>query len=275
MATIVELASYPVKSCAAAAGGSMTVGPAGPAHDRAFLVTDPDGGFRTQRVLPRLAVVRPAISDDDRTLTLRAPDVEPCVVPIDLDGPRTPVTLFGDPFTGIDQGHVVADWLGTVLGGDYRLMRVPPEHERVTEGETDGTASYADSSPLMVLSLASLRALNRRLAERGEPAVPLNRFRPNLVVDGWDDPHTEDRLRRFRVGDAELAFAKRCIRCAVVMVDQANGRKSGPEPLRTLADYRRDGGGVAFGVKLSVVRGGKISVGDTVGVDVWGEPLPG
>ncbi|GAA0238089.1 MOSC domain-containing protein [Cryptosporangium japonicum] len=265
MATIVELASYPVKSCAAAAAGSLVVGPAGPAHDRAFLITDADGDFRTQRVLPRMAVIEPAVAADGTTLTLRAPDVEPCVVPIDLSGPRTPVSLFGDPFTGIDQGDEVADWLGTVLEGTYRLMRVPPEHERVTKGETDGTASYADSSPLMLLSLASLRGLRERLGHD----LPMTRFRPNVVVDGWDEPHIEDRLRRFRVGDAELAFAKLCLRCAVVTVDQRTGRKSGPEPLRTLATYRRAPGGLAFGVKISVVRGGKISVGDALEVDVW------
>ena len=274
VATIVELASYPVKSCAPTVSGSLTIGPAGPEHDRAFLVTDPDGGFRTQRVLPRLAVIRPAVGGGGAVLTLTAPGVEPCDVPIDLSGPRRPVTLFGDPFTGIDQGDGVADWLATVLGGRYRLMRVPPEHERVTEGAVDGTASYADSAPLMVLSKASLRELNARLAARGEPELPVSRFRPNLIVDGWDEPHTEDRLRRFRVGDAELAFAKRCLRCAVVTVDQQTGRKRGPEPLRTLATYRRDSGGLAFGAKLSVLRGGKVSVGDTLEVDTWGPGLP-
>ena len=273
MAQIVDLAYYPVKSCAAVVASTLTIGPAGPAHDRAFLVTDPDGDFRTQRVLPRMAIVRPAVSDDGTVLTLSAPDVESCAVRVDLDGPRRPVSLFGDPYTGIDQGDEVADWLSTVLGDRYRLMRVPPEHERVTRGAVDGTASYADSSPLMVLSQASLRELNARLTARGASEMPMTRFRPNLVVDGWDEPNTEDRLRGFRVGDTELAFAKRCLRCAVVTVDPGTGRKTGTEPLRTLATYRRDAGGVAFGVKLSVVRGGRISIGDTIEVDVWGDPL--
>ncbi|SHN44334.1 MOSC domain-containing protein [Cryptosporangium aurantiacum] len=271
MATIVELAYYPVKSCAPTAAGSVTIAPAGPSHDRAFLVTDPDGDYQTQRALPRLAVIRPAVSDDGTTLTLDAPDVEPCAVPIDVTGPRRPVTLFGEHFTGIDQGAPVAEWLATVLGGQYRLVRVPPEHERVTKGAVDGTASYADSAPLMLLSRASLESLNARLTAVGQPALPMRRFRANLVVDGWDAPFTEDRLRRFRVGDTELAFAKRCLRCAVVTVDQDTGRKQGPEPLRTLATFRRDSGGVAFGVKLSVLRGGKVSVGDELQVDAWGD----
>ncbi|GAA3394352.1 MOSC domain-containing protein [Cryptosporangium minutisporangium] len=278
MATIVELAYYPVKSCAPAVASSVTIVPAGPPHDRAFLVTDPDGEYQTQRGLPRLAVVRPSVSEDGTTLTLNAPDVEPCAVPVDVTGPRRPVTLFGEGFTGIDQGEPVADWLSTVLGGRYRLVRVPPEHDRVTKGAADGvdgTASYADSAPLMLLSRASLRSLNARLTDGGNPALPMGRFRPNLVVDGWDEPFTEDRLRRFRVGDAELAFAKRCIRCVVTTVDQETGRKQGPEPLRTLAAFRRDSSGVAFGVKLSVLRGGKVSVGDELEVDAWGEPLLG
>jgi uncharacterized protein YcbX len=106
-------------------------------------------------------------------------------------------------------------------------------------------------------------------------AVPMDRFRPNVVVDGWAEPHVEDQVREVSVGDADLAFAKPAIRCAVTLVDQRTGVRSGPEPLRTLADYRRVGDkGVGFGAKFSVVRTGQLTVGDELVVHRWaGAPV--
>jgi uncharacterized protein len=101
----------------------------------------------------------------------------------------------------------------------------------------------------------------------------MSRFRPNIVIDGWRKPHLEDRARHVRAGNAELGYAKLAIRCAVTLVDQDGGVKAGPEPIRTLATYRRaPGGGVAFGAKFSVLRTGKLTVGDEVTVLSWAEP---
>lgn len=101
----------------------------------------------------------------------------------------------------------------------------------------------------------------------------MSRFRPNIVIDGWECPHVEDRARRVRVGTAELGYAKLAIRCAVAMVDQGSGVKAGPEPIRTLAAYRRTScGGVAFGAKFSVLRAGKLTVADEVTVISWADP---
>jgi uncharacterized protein YcbX len=112
-----------------------------------------------------------------------------------------------------------------------------------------------------------LDGLNERILEHGGIPVPMNRFRPNLVVAGWPEPHSEDRAWKLTAGTAELGFAVRCIRCAVPTVEQETGRKDGPEPTRTLATYRREpdfGGGVSFGAKYAVLRGGTVSVGDEI-----------
>jgi MOSC domain-containing protein len=96
------------------------------------------------------------------------------------------------------------------------------------------------------------------------------RFRPNIVISRWDEPHLEDRVRWLTIGNAKLAYAKLAIRCAVPLVDQQTGAKAGREPLRTLAAYRRASpGGIAFGVKLSVVSPGKLAMGDNVCVSSW------
>lgn len=272
MARVAALSYYPIKGCAGVPVGDAAVGPAGLAHDRSFMAIGEDGVFRSQRRDPRLALVSPAVSADGGRLTLRAAGLEPLTVDIDTAGPRRDVLLFGTPYQGIDQGDRAAGWLSEQLGRPTRLVRVPPEHHRVTDGRTPGTSGYADSCALHIASRASLDLLNARMAERGAPPLPMDRFRPNVVVDGWDEPHTEDRTRLITLGDAELGYAKLAIRCAVTMVDQRAGAQAGPEPLRTLAGYRRAAeGGVAFGAKFAVLRPGKISVGDEVVVGSWGE----
>ncbi len=256
VATISELYHYPVKGCGGIRVDTGVLGVAGLEHDRRFLVTDPEGTYRSQRRDPLLATVQPAVADG--LLTLSAPAAGTFVLAVDHSGPRRPVTLFGEHYTGVDQGDDVAGWFTAVLGRPSRLVLAPPEHHRVTDGLTAGTSAYADSCAVHLVSSASLRELNERI---DGPPVPMSRFRPNIVVDGWD-AHDEDRVMHLAVRTAELGYAKPAIRCAVAMVDQRTGTRAGPEPLRTLATYRRAGGGVAFGAKYAVVRPGRISVGD-------------
>ncbi|MGH3912231.1 MAG: MOSC domain-containing protein [Pseudonocardiaceae bacterium] len=272
MARIVELSYYPVKGCTGTSVDDAVLTPAGLRHDRSFMVIGPNGAFRSQRNTPQMAVIHPEVSTGGERLTLRAPGMGMLGIDVDLAGARCAVELHGMRYQGIDQGDAVAGWLSEVLGVPSRLVRVPPEHVRMTKGQTPGTAAYADGNSLLLTALSSLDRLNEWIAERGEKAVPMNRFRPNIVVDGWDEPYVEDRIRRINVGDAELGYAKLAIRCVVTTVDQESGVKTGPEPLRTLAAHRRAAeGGVAFGVKFAVLRPGKLSVGDEITVSSWGE----
>ncbi|MEV2274457.1 MOSC N-terminal beta barrel domain-containing protein [Nocardiopsis sp. NPDC049922] len=272
MARITQLVRYPVKGCAGTPVSSAEMAPAGIAHDRAFMVVDPEGTFRSQRVDPRMALVRAGVDADGTSLSLRLDGLEPFVLKVDPEGPRVDVALHRKPFVGVDQGDEVAAWLSEALGADSRLVRVPDDHARETGGLTPGTSGFADSTAVLMASLSSLDLLNERITGTGGEAVPMNRFRPNVIVSGWPEPHTEDRVRAVRLGTAELGYAKVCIRCAVTTVAQERGAKNGPEPLRALAGYRRaDSGGVAFGAKFAVTRPGRLSVGDEVEVTAWGD----
>jgi len=115
-----------------------------------------------------------------------------------------------------------------------------------------------------------------RLIENGElEPLPMNRFRPNIVVAGWSEPHTEDRVLEATIGTVRIGYSARSIRCAVPRVDQATGERNGPEPTKTLSTYRRQpdyDGGVSFGMKAAVLRPGRVAVGDEFRVDSW---LPG
>ncbi|MFJ8671853.1 MOSC domain-containing protein [Streptomyces sp. NPDC093589] len=294
MSGVTELICYPVKGCAGTSMNDALLTPAGLAHDRSFMVISEDGIFRTQRRHPRLALVQPTISTDGTRLTLDTADTADSTsrhgtvgIEVTTSAPRRDVDLFGAPFQGIDQGDDAAAWLSEFLGSPSRLVRVPPEHDRIADGLTPGPSGYADSSAVHLISRSSLTLLNRQMAERGAPPLPMNRFRPNIVVDIRPDDshgrdgdggdwaavsHTEDRARRITIGGGELGYAKLAVRCAVTLVDQEAGARQGREPLRTLADYRRAAsGGVVFGAKFSVVRPGKLSVGDEAIVQEWGD----
>ncbi|MBC6450623.1 MOSC domain-containing protein [Actinokineospora xionganensis] len=272
MAIVTDLKCFPIKGCAGVPLADALMTSAGLAHDRTFMVIGEDGVFRSQRRSPRLAVIEPSVSAAGDRITLRAPGFTPVDVEVDLTRPRRDLTMFGDPYRGIDLGGEAAAWLSEVLGERVRLVRVPPEHDRVTDGQVPGTSGYADSSAVHLLSRSTLAELNTRLVAAGADPMPLDRFRANLVIDGWAEPSTEDRVRRVRIGDCDLGYTKLAIRCVVTTVDQEAGTKAGPEPLRTLAAYRRAAaGGVSFGAKFSVLRTGKLSVGDALTVDTWGE----
>ncbi len=276
IARVSALVTYPVKGCAGLPLSTSKVTSSGLAHDRAFMVVDDSGTFRSQRKDPRMARIVPEIDADASRLTLRVPGGEPVDVKTTPDGPRLDVTVHGNPLQGVDQGDEAAEWLTEVLGSSSRLVRVPDDHRRETTGLTLGTAGFADGHAAVLASLSSLDLLNERILATGGEPVPISRFRPNVVVSGWPEAHTEDRVRRVRLGTTELGYAKVCIRCAVTTIDQETGDKRGPEPLRALAGYRRaDDGGVAFCSKFAVTVPGAVSVGDPLEVTEWAEPEQG
>jgi hypothetical protein len=121
--------------------------------------------------------------------------------------------------------------------------------------------SFADAQPLLLTTSASLAALNQRL----ESPIGMDRFRTNLVVNNRI-ADVEDAWQKIRIGVCELEVAYPCKRCVLTTIDPVtllpHARQ---EPLRTLAQYRRLGGsGVGFGINLTVVKGGVISVNSRV-----------
>jgi uncharacterized protein YcbX len=271
VASVAALTYYPVKGLAGVSVDSAEVTSTGLRHDRSFMLVQPDGTFLSQRVVPSMAPLRVAVLGD--TLRLSADGADDLEVPILYDGKRRDVSLFKKWFgAGVIQDPAADEWFSERLGQPAALVRVTPEHERPGWGVHKGMTGFGDAHALLITSLSSLDGLNARIVESGGEAIPMNRFRPNIVVSGWDEPHTEDHVLRASAGSVELGYSARSIRCAVPTVDQATGRKSGPEPTRTLATYRRQsdyGGGVSFGMKAAVLASGTISVGEEILVHEW------
>ncbi|WP_328996749.1 MOSC domain-containing protein [Kribbella sp. NBC_01245] len=274
MARIAELWFYPVKGLAGISVEAAEVGVAGVRFDRELMLVDPrDGVFHSQRTLPAMAAVRTAVSDDGAVLRFSVDGAADLVVEVAAEGPRRDVSLFGKWFgQGVDQDPLAGKWFTEVLDRPATLVRVTPEHHRPGWGVHPGQSGFGDAHALLITSPASLDELNSRILETGGEALPMNRFRPNLVVSGWPEPHTEDKVLKATIGAAEIGYSSRSIRCAVPTIDQTTGVRSGPEPTRTLATYRREptyGGGVSFGMKAAVLTPGVVSVGDEFVVTDW------
>ncbi|MGZ0148513.1 MOSC domain-containing protein [Kribbella sp. WER1] len=274
VAKVAALIYYPVKGLAGIPVDSAEVGPTGLRNDRLFMLVEPDGTFLSQRKLPAMATLRAALTDD--VLHLSAPDGATLDIPIRYDGKRRDVSLFGKWFgQGVVQDPDADAWFTERLGTPAALVHVTPEHDRPGWGAHRGLTGYGDAHALMITSESSLDGLNARIRDHGGTAIPMNRFRPNIVITGWPDPHTEDKVLRLTAGTTTIGYSARGIRCAVPTVNQSTGTKSGPEPTRTLATYRREptyGGGVSFGIKAAVLTPGQIQVGNKITVHEWIPP---
>ena len=260
-AVVAGLCIYPVKSCRGIAVVETRLGERGFEHDREWMIVDPEGRFLTQREVPRLALISVALSATELELT--AQGLAPLAMPRDAAGPARSVTVWGDTVLAIDQGDDAAQWLSTGLGRPVRLVRFDPKGRRLCNpayaGQSGAHTGFADAYPLLVLSEASLADLNSRLAS----PLPMNRFRPNLVLSGLE-AFDEDHIDRVHVGEITLKLVKPCTRCRITTTDQSTG-EVGVEPLPTLALYRHSARfeGVAFGMNAIILAGAgaAISVG--------------
>ena len=254
MISIASLHVYPVKSCRGIERSRAVVTEAGFEHDREWMVVTADGRFVTQREEPRLALIETDI--DDARLRLSAAGHGATDVPLALRGEPRDVVVWQHHCVAHDQGDEAARWLSEFLGRSFRLVRFDPHHRRLSDraftGETAGYSRFADAYAFLVLSLASLADLNARLPV----PLPMNRFRPNIVVDGLP-AYGEDDVHEFRNGPVALRVVKPCSRCAIPTTDQATGERTGEEPLRTLRSYRfsRELKGVLFGQNVILVEG--------------------
>lgn len=247
---------YPVKSCRGISLERARVGERGILYDREWMIVDGHGQFLTQRVLPRLSLIEAALEPD--ALVLRAIGMPELRLQLEgLTGPECVVTVWKDDCRAYDEGPHVAGALSRFLGQPCRLVRMTANDLRqATSGEA--RVGFSDGYPFLLISEASLIDLNSRLPE----PLPMNRFRPNIVVDGCES-YAEDSWKRIKIGSVRLDGMTQCTRCAITTTDQATAER-GHEPLRTLATYRRTPDGVVFGRNFNHLDQGELCLGDKV-----------
>ncbi len=270
---------YPVKSLAGVSVPSASLDAYGLVGDRRFLVIDDTGRFLTQRTLPRMALIATALDATHLTLSVSPSHLPSVSAPSSIRIPRAPdptaplrsVSVWkSENLLAEDCGDEAADFLSSFFATPCRLVRQGPAFHRPILKPTalpGDVVSFADGYPLLVINDSSLADLNDRLIARGSEALPMDRFRPNLVIT--DAPaFAEDTWPRIKINDAVLRAGGPCPRCSMTTVDQVTGTFEGPEPLRTLATYRRDATDsthVNFGQNLiPETRSATLRVGDTV-----------
>jgi uncharacterized protein len=280
---VAAITVHPLKGAAGIQVDDWPLDAFGLRWDRRWVLVDDEGVFLSQRAHPRLALVRPRLVDRDGApatecerasgLRLELPDggmANLALLPARGDEVR--VRIWRDRVSGLAPGGEADRQLSRFLDTPVRAVVLPEDGDRPVDPgyARDARVAFADGFPVLLLSVESLEELNRRLSE----PVPMDRFRPNLVVQGVGAPHAEDGWRRIRIGDVPFDVVKPCARCAVTTVDQRSGVR-GKEPLRTLATYRARNLQVYFGQNLVHRKGGRLRVGAPVVVEAQGPPVVG
>jgi uncharacterized protein YcbX len=255
-----EINIYPIKSARGISVKTSQLVERGLRFDRRWMVVGTDGQFITQRQQPRLALIAPRIELD--RMIVSAPGMEDLGLPLEMDGPGVlPVRVWDDDVQAVPAGAEARQWFSEFLGISCQPVYMPEDSIRPVDPDyalNRDQVSFADAFPALLISQASLDDLNSRLAA----PVPMNRFRPNLVVTGCA-PYAEDAWRKIRIGEVIFHLVKPCARCATTTVDQATGMM-GKEPLATLAQYRKQNGKVLFGQNLLHENPGTIETGQPV-----------
>jgi len=222
------------------------------------MVVDRHRRFVTQREIPRLALIETQATKG--RLTLSAHDAEAVELPNSSDGEASQeVVVWSSHVRGFDAGDRAARWISAFLRADLRIVRFDRARPRMCNpgyaGESGAHTMFSDGYPVLVIGQASLDDLNARLHAKREKPLPMNRFRPNVVVVGLD-PYEEDHLDTIESDGVTLRLVKPCVRCKVTTTDQASARV-GFEPLPTLSTYRRNDAlaGVMFGMNAIVQEG--------------------
>lgn len=272
---------YPIKGCRAISSDSLQCDPLyGIRDDRHFALIsavrdNPSFPYRkaiTQRQCPQLAsvAVRSFLNSfivsygegrSKKECAIRTRD--------DRVAERIAITIHdpAQPVSGVLLRDARDDFFSEIVGIPVELVSINARKRRVVqfpEVAEPMTLGFADGKPVLVTNTASLSQLNAELRREGKMPVPMNRFRPNVVVSGIE-PWEEDSWKKIRMGDVVLEYVKPCQRCVVTTIDQHTGVGSmDKEPLRTLGRIRPARGGPLFGAYYAVRESGFIVAGAPV-----------
>lgn len=270
MPILSEIFIYPVKSLAGIRVEHWPVDHKGLLYDRKWMLIDGDRQFLSQRRLPKMALIKTRI--EDQQLILSAPNQADLALPLQAqDGDDIEVVVWHDQCIAKTCGDNADAWLSDFLQTDCRLVYQTDDDIRKVDPnyalDSDQT-SFSDGFPFLIVSENSLNALNQAMPL----AIDIIRFRPNLVVTDCDS-YAEDTWRRLTINDIGFRLPKPCSRCSVPTIDPLTA-ETGKEPLTTLNRLRKWQNKVYFGQNALHDKLGSLSVGQTVLIDEIGEPQP-
>ncbi|KAM7524747.1 hypothetical protein LguiA_014649 [Lonicera macranthoides] len=285
---------YPVKSCLGISLSQAPLTPTGFRWDREWVVVNSNGKAFSQKFEPKLALIEVELPNEafceggwepsnDSFLVINAPGME--TLKVSLSRAReisvgVSVGPLGWEWSGsaLDEGDESSNWFSDFLGKPSRLLRFNKDSESrpVNAQYAPGfNVMFSDGFPFHLLSQGSMDELNKLLKD----PVSVNRFRPNILVDGCE-PFSEDLWKEIRINNLKFQSVMLCPRCKVITINQENAIP-GREPNETLKKFRADTvlslnlkqGKVYFGQFLvckespNAGEGKIIEVGDPIFVD--------
>jgi uncharacterized protein YcbX len=263
MPIISALYIYPVKSLAGIEIDAAEMTPRGLQYDRRWMLVDEKNQFLTQREFATMALLKTAIVGSQVWVHhIAAPHDKIAFPLVPAAGNTESVQVWDDECMAQVADKTVNEWFSKKLGISCKAVYMPeeslrPVDSRYAKNSSDIT-SFSDAYPILMISEASLQDLNDRL----EDPVPMDRFRPNIVIS-QTEPYAEDAMKHFLINDIDFYGVKLCSRCVVTTTDQQTGERN-KEPLKTLATYRNFNGKVCFGQNIICGPSGRIQVNDTV-----------
>lgn len=251
--TVQDLFIYPIKSSRAQKMPQLQIQEGMVVGDRQWMLIDDSGKFLSQRTFPKMALIE--VFYEKGILTIGLGKMFFKIPGSNSFQRRATVKVWDDTFEAALEPDLYSQGIAQYLGVSCRLARYAPYSQR------EKTISMADSRPLLLVNTKSLEDLNSKLQE----PVAMDRFRPNIVFAGTE-AYEEDRWQRIQIGEVVFSKPKKCSRCIMIDVDQKTGEAKGPEPLKTLASYRRGEKGVDFGVLWTPENEGVVRPGDSIQV---------
>lgn len=266
MLIVSELYIYPVKSLGGIKLESSQITDRGLQYDRRWMLVDGDNQFMTQRQHPEMALLNTSIHEEKLVIKNRREGQTPLIIPIQPAskyGDIEKVQIWSNRCKAIMVSKYADEWLSHALSANCRLVFMPDETKRRVDGRyahDKEITSFSDAFPFMMLGQSSLDDLNSRLTE----ALPINRFRPNIVFSGGQ-PYEEDSMEQLTIAGNQFLGAKLCGRCVITTINQQTALMD-KEPLKTLATYRKKNNKIYFGQNLLSRGEGMIQVGDKIDI---------
>ena len=255
------LSIFPVKSCREVKQNASYVESLGLQNDRRWMVVDENGVMITQRKISKMCLIQPEVIDGG--INLHTASMNSLYVGYPLSNQKITVKVWSDKCQAFDAGDHAANWLSNVLSEKCRLVYFPEDEFRQVDlafAEEGDKTAFSDGFPLLLISQASLDDLNMRLAQ----PIPMNRFRPNIVVDGCD-AFAEDAWKKMRIGEIDFRIVKPCSRCVIPSINIETAERE-DEPTKTLTAYRKRENKIFFGQNVIASNFGTIEVGMPVEV---------